>query len=93
MAETLAPSGGLLCVALIDEEFIDRDALIAEAHAQLEVVATEAGVRVTGPSTWRFVDAHQVDGWQWWHGQLLIATVPAESSPAAVGNEPSGCRR
>ncbi|XTZ13877.1 hypothetical protein ACQSSU_20485 [Micromonospora echinospora] len=80
------PSGGLLCVALVpDDDFVDWDALVADGHAQLVGEAAEAGVRPVGPSTWRLIDASHVEGWEWWAGQLLIATVPAVPVGAGHG--------
>lgn len=73
------PKGGLLCVSLIPDGPINRDELIAEAHDQLCEQLDDAGLRLAGPSTWRLFDAADVPGWEWWAGQLLIATAPSET--------------
>ncbi|MFI5839430.1 hypothetical protein ACIA8K_06920 [Catenuloplanes sp. NPDC051500] len=69
---------GLLAVWPITDETYTRDALIAEGLDDLPAVAAEAGVRVIGPSTWRVLDAEELEGWEHWPGLILVATAPAE---------------
>lgn len=77
MREFAACGSGLLWVSLLDEEFIDRDRLIEEAYLELERELAEADIPFDGPSTWRFYEAGGIEGFEWWPGQLLIATVLA----------------
>lgn len=70
---------GLLVVWLIPaDQPIDRDALIAAALPDLEALAAQAGGDLLGTTTWRVIhDAAELDGWDHWPGDLLVATMPA----------------
>lgn len=76
---------GLLLVWPITATDYDRDALIAEAREALDTGDLDwlngvPGRPTAGPSTWRVINGADLDGWEWWSGQLLVATMPGTTA-------------
>lgn len=73
----------LLAVWPVYGDRYSRDELIEKALPHLDAVAAQARAIITGPSTWRLIDADDLEGWEHHDGQLLVATMPAKPADIA----------
>ncbi|MFF0721320.1 hypothetical protein [Micromonospora sp. NPDC003816] len=78
----------LLAVWPVTDDRLSLEDLVERAFRELSGVAAEAQARVAGPTTWRLIDAADLEGWEHHDGQLLVATAPAEPTTPAPTVEP-----